>query len=119
MMLELYGGGYINALLQTSFTYYIACIVLHWVAPALLPVQNIQVQSRQPGQVTREAIYSLGKLPEELMHSHGSLHVRMHENVSASIRLVTHACLCRSHCSEGSRFDYSGTHACHWFGQAV
>ena len=104
-MLELYGGGYINALLQTSFTYYIACIVLHWVAPALLPVQNIQVQSRQPGQVTREAIYSLGELPEELMHSHGSLHVRMHENVSASTSLVTHACLCRSHCSEGSCLD--------------
>lgn len=60
-LLQLYGGGYINALLQTSCTYYIACIVLHWIAPRILPVQSIQVQSRQPGQVSREAFNSLGR----------------------------------------------------------
>ena len=63
-LLQLYGGGYINALLQTSFTYYIACIILHWVAPRLLHVESIQVQSRQPGQVRREAFNSLGESPK-------------------------------------------------------
>lgn len=62
-LLQLYGGGYINALLQTSCTYYIACIVLHWIAPRILPVHSIQVQSRQPGQVSREAFNSLGGAP--------------------------------------------------------
>lgn len=60
-LLQLYGGGYINALLQTACTYYFACIVLHWIAPGILPVQSIQVQSRQPGQITREAFNSLGE----------------------------------------------------------
>ena len=62
-LFHLYGAGYFNALLQTSLTYYIACIVLHWVAPRLLDVQSIQVQSRQPGQVRREAFNSLGEAP--------------------------------------------------------
>jgi len=65
-LLELYGGAYINALLQTSVTYYMACIVLHWIAPRVLSVQSIQVQSRQSGQVRREAWNSLGEAAEEL-----------------------------------------------------
>lgn len=62
-MLALYGGGYGIALLQISFVYYIACIVIHWLVPRALSVQNIQVHSRQPGQVRREALNSLGEHP--------------------------------------------------------
>ena len=65
-LLELYGAAYINALLQTSVTYYMACIVLHWIAPRVLSVQSIQVQSRQSGQVRREAWNSLGKAAKKL-----------------------------------------------------
>ena len=61
-MLALYGAGFFVALQQICVVYYVACIFIHWVIPRALPVQNIQVQSRQPGQVRREALASLGEV---------------------------------------------------------
>ena len=60
-MLALYGAGFFVALQQICVVYYVACIFIHWVIPRALPVQNIQVQSRQHGQVRREALASLGE----------------------------------------------------------
>ena len=60
-MLALYGAGFFVALQQICVVYYVACIFIHWVIPRALPVQNIQVQSRQPGQVRREALASQGE----------------------------------------------------------
>ena len=57
----LYGGGYCIAFLQIFFVYYGASIAIHWLGPLVFPVKSIQVQPRQPGQVRREAINSLGK----------------------------------------------------------
>lgn len=51
------------AVLQVAVVYYGACIALHWIGPGILPVKSVQVQQRQPGQVRREALYSLGAPP--------------------------------------------------------
>lgn len=40
--------------------YYGVALLLHCVVPAALPVKSIQAQPRQPGQASREALYSLG-----------------------------------------------------------
>ncbi|EIE27586.1 hypothetical protein COCSUDRAFT_11014, partial [Coccomyxa subellipsoidea C-169] len=61
-MLSLYGEGFLQAIVQVSIVYYAASIALHWIGPWLLPVKSIQVQQRQQGQVTREALYSLGPI---------------------------------------------------------
>ena len=65
-MLALYGAGFLAALQQICVVYYVACIFIHWIIPRALPVQNIQVQSRQPGQVRREALASLGECQDVL-----------------------------------------------------
>lgn len=57
----LYGGGFLVALLQVFVVYYGASIAIHWLGPLAFPVKSIQVQPRQPGQVRREAFYSLGE----------------------------------------------------------
>ena len=57
----LYGGGYLVALLQVCVVYYGASVAIHWLGPLAFPVKSIQVQPRQPGQVRREAFYSLGE----------------------------------------------------------
>ena len=56
----LYGGGYWVALAQACLVYYLLAVVLHWVVPALLPVRSIQPGKRRSGQVTQEALNSLG-----------------------------------------------------------
>ena len=60
----LYGGGFLVAALQVSAVYYGTAILLHWLVPQIWSVKSIQVQPRQPGQVAREALYSLGALPQ-------------------------------------------------------
>ncbi|KAK9815322.1 hypothetical protein WJX72_001696 [[Myrmecia] bisecta] len=61
-MLSLYGGGYWIAVLQVAVVYYAAAVLLHWVAPAFFPVKVIQKSDRQPGQVAREAVNSIGPI---------------------------------------------------------
>lgn len=63
-MLPLYGGGFLVAALQVSAVYYGTAILLHWLVPQIWSVKSIQVQPRQPGQVAREALFSLGTLPQ-------------------------------------------------------
>ena len=43
--------------------YYAAAVVLHYVVPACMPVHSVQKGQRRRGQVTFEALYSLGMLP--------------------------------------------------------
>ena len=56
----LWGGGYWVALRQAAAVYYAAAVVLHYVAPTLLPVRSVQKGQPRQGQVTREALTSLG-----------------------------------------------------------
>lgn len=44
-----------------SQVYYAAGILLHYVVPSLLPVKSVQKGQRRKGQVTSEALYSIGK----------------------------------------------------------
>ncbi len=118
-LLQLYGGGYINALLQTSCTYYIACIVLHWIAPRVLPVQNIQVQSRQPGQVSREAFNSLGRAPNSILMSALTYQGPMHCHREISHAVADLVFLHRPNCREGLCLDNSRAPACQWMGHAL
>ena len=46
--------------LQVTVVYYGVALLLHCLVPAALPVKSIQAQPRQPGQASREALYSLG-----------------------------------------------------------
>ena len=46
--------------LQVAVVYYGVALLLHCLVPAALPVKSIQAQPRQPGQASREALYSLG-----------------------------------------------------------
>ncbi|KAK9827400.1 hypothetical protein WJX81_007445 [Elliptochloris bilobata] len=61
-MLPLYGGGFTTAALQVAAVYYGVAFLLHCLVPLAVPVKSIQVQPRQPGQASREALYSLGPL---------------------------------------------------------
>ena len=45
---------------QVTVVYYGVALLLHCLVPAALPVKSIQAQPRQPGQASREALYSLG-----------------------------------------------------------
>lgn len=61
-MLDLYGGGFWPAFGQLCLFYYVSAAVLHFVAPAVLPVKHIQKHSRGPNDIIRDALYSLGPL---------------------------------------------------------
>ncbi len=65
-----------------SLVYYGGAFLLHFVAPLLLPVQSVQVGSRRPGQVKKEALNSLG---EERQKSHPQIpvlvQIRLHEGL--------------------------------------
>lgn len=56
----LYGGGFWVAYAQAAGVYYAAAVLLHYLVPACFPVKSIQPGSRKPGQVTREALTSIG-----------------------------------------------------------
>lgn len=58
----LYGGGFWVAFRQLAAVYYAAAVVLHYVVPAVLPVKSVQKGQRRKGQVTAEALYSIGPL---------------------------------------------------------
>jgi hypothetical protein len=56
----LYGGGFTVAFLQIAALYYASAALLHFVVPRLLPVQPIQQEARNPGDVRRDALGSIG-----------------------------------------------------------
>lgn len=58
----LWGGGFMVALSQLALFYYGLGAVLQWVVPQIIQVQGIQEQPRKPGEVSRDAISSIGKL---------------------------------------------------------
>ncbi|KAI3437745.1 hypothetical protein D9Q98_000193 [Chlorella vulgaris] len=58
----LYGGGYWVAVRQLAAVYYVTGVVLHYVVPAVLPVKSVQKGERRKGQVTAEALQSIGPL---------------------------------------------------------
>ena len=57
----LWGGGFVPAFLQLVALYYPAGLLLHCVAPRLLPVKGVQVAPRNEGDVWRDALTSLGE----------------------------------------------------------
>lgn len=61
-MPPLWGSGFLVAFTQLSVFYYTLGTVLHFVLPWLSPVKGIQEQQRQPGEVSRDAVNSLGAL---------------------------------------------------------
>jgi Delta7-sterol 5-desaturase len=71
MLMPLYGGGFTVAWIQIAVFYYTSGILLHYVAPALLPVKNIQVQPRGSGDIGRDALGSLGTRGWWLRHACG------------------------------------------------
>jgi hypothetical protein len=60
MLGPLWGGGFVPAFLQLVALYYPAGLLLHCVAPKLLPVKGVQVAPRNEGDVWRDAFTSLG-----------------------------------------------------------
>ena len=60
MLGPLWGGGFVPAFLQLVALYYPAGLLLHCVAPRLLPVKGVQVAPRNEGDVWRDAVTSLG-----------------------------------------------------------
>eukprot|EP00878_Enallax_costatus_P036657 GHUV01041190.1.p1 GENE.GHUV01041190.1~~GHUV01041190.1.p1 ORF type:complete len:189 (+),score=24.54 GHUV01041190.1:309-875(+) len=58
----LYGGGFLSAVGQLAAFYYVLGAVLHYVIPAIFNVQGIQEQPRKPGEVSRDAINSIGPI---------------------------------------------------------
>lgn len=52
-----------NVSLACVQVYYAAGAVLHYVVPALFPVKSVQKGQPRQGQVTSEALYSLGAPP--------------------------------------------------------
>eukprot|EP00775_Hariotina_reticulata_P003455 gene3455-3726_t len=61
-MAPLWGGGFLVAFSQLSLFYYVLGAVLHFVVPWLCQVKGIQEQQRRPGEVTRDAVNSLGPI---------------------------------------------------------
>lgn len=59
-MPPLWGGGFLVAFTQLSVFYYTLGAVLHFVLPWLSQVKGIQEQQRRPGEVSRDAVNSLG-----------------------------------------------------------
>lgn len=59
-MPPLWGGGFLVAFTQLSVFYYALGAVLHFVLPWLLSPKGIQEQQRKPGEVSRDAVNSLG-----------------------------------------------------------
>lgn len=68
----LYGGGFLVAAGQLGVFYYVLGSVLHYVIPALFNVQRIQEQPRKPGEVSRDAISSIGE-PWQQQRQHTEL----------------------------------------------
>ena len=105
MLGPLYGGGFVVAFLQIVALYYPAALLLHYVVPRFLPVQNIQKHERNPGDVARDAFNSLGVCRRSLLHS------------SRSSCLVSGAhgrlrwCPRRSHRGQGRHMDGGGAAA--------
>ena len=60
MLGPLWGGGFLPAFLQLVALYFPAGLLLHCVAPKLLPVKGVQVAPRNEGDVWRDAFTSLG-----------------------------------------------------------
>lgn len=58
----LYGGGCWVAFSQLAIFYYGCGAILHYAVPRVLRVRNIQTAERQPGEVARDAITSLGPI---------------------------------------------------------
>jgi hypothetical protein len=56
----LYGGGFTVAFLQIAAVYYASAALLHFVVPRALPVQHIQKEARNPGDLSRDALGSIG-----------------------------------------------------------
>jgi hypothetical protein len=61
-LLPLWGGGFLVAFAQLTAFYYGLGALLHWGLPALLPtqLQGIQAAPRKQGEVSRDALSSLG-----------------------------------------------------------
>lgn len=58
--MPLYGGGFWVACMQLVAYYYACGAVLHFIVPRVINVKGIQAQKRKPGEVLRDALYSLG-----------------------------------------------------------
>lgn len=58
--MQLYGGGFLHALVQLMVFYYAGGILLHYVVPRILPIQSVQERERGSSDVSRDSIYSLG-----------------------------------------------------------
>ena len=71
-MLPLYGGGFTAAFLQLTVFYYTFGVLLHYIVPLISSVKGIQEQPRKPGDVSRDALQSLGKVVAEI-GSHSEL----------------------------------------------
>ena len=56
-----YEGGFWVAFRQLVVFYYACGFLIHFVAPKLLPVKNIQTSERKSGEVRRDALCSLGQ----------------------------------------------------------
>lgn len=58
----LYGGGFLVAVSQLAIFYYGLGAVLHYVIPSIISVQGIQEHPRKPGEISRDALSSIGAL---------------------------------------------------------
>lgn len=68
----LYGGGFWVALVQLCAFYYAVGLAIHYVLPRVLSVKAIQQQPRKPGEVARDAFYSIGGWACERVRAGGS-----------------------------------------------
>jgi hypothetical protein len=60
-MPPLWGGGFLVAFTQLAVFYYALGAVLHFLLPLISSVKHIQEQQRRPGEVSRDAVSSLGE----------------------------------------------------------
>jgi hypothetical protein len=96
------GGGFLVAFLQIVALYYPAAILLHYIVPSILPVKTIQVQPRNPGDITRDALGSIGEPGLSLCSP------RTPQNW---ILTVPRTRCCRPNSSQGWNLDFSGATA--------
>jgi hypothetical protein len=81
-MLPLYGGGFTAAFLQVGVFYYAFGVLLHFIVPLVSPVKGIQEHPRKPGEVTRDALHSLGEREAQIKEPRPPMHW-LHKSLSS------------------------------------
>ena len=85
----LYGGGFLLAVGQLAVFYYVLGAVLHYVIPAVINVQGIQEQPRKPGEVSRDAICSIGEQQQQQERQQAQPSLQEQQQLSQLERTMT------------------------------